>query len=57
MIDNLEFEDSDSKEKGEKSETKKDDSLSDNNNEENNLIDEEEKELEAMLNLVSWIAV
>jgi cobalamin biosynthesis protein CobT len=43
LIDNLEFEDSDSKEKEEKSETKKDDSSSDNNNEENNLTDVEEE--------------
>ena len=42
LIDNLEFEDSDSKEKEEKSDTTKDDSLSENNNEENNLTDAEE---------------
>ena len=36
LIDNLEFEDLDSKEKEEKSETTKDDSLSEKNNEENN---------------------
>jgi len=43
LIDNLEFEDSDSKEKEEKSETPKDDSLSENNNEENNSTDAEEE--------------
>ena len=43
MIDNLDFEDSDSKEKEEKSETPKDDSLSENSNEENNSTDAEEE--------------
>ena len=43
LIDNLEFEDSDSKEKEEKNETTKDDSLSGNNNEKNNLTDAEEE--------------
>ena len=39
LINNLEFEDSDSKEKEEESEITKDDSLSKNNNEENSLTD------------------
>ena len=43
LIDNLDFEDSDSKEKEEKSETPKDDSLSENSNEENNSTDAEEE--------------
>ena len=43
LIDNLEFEDSDSQEKEEKSETTKDDSLSGNDNEQNNPTDEEEE--------------
>ena len=41
LIDNLDFEDSDSKEKEEKSETPRDDSLSENSNEENNSTDAE----------------
>ncbi len=41
LIDDLEFEDSDSKEKEEKSETTKNDSLSDNNNEKNNSAEDE----------------
>ena len=45
LIDNLEFEDLDSKEKEEKSETAKEDSLSEKNNEENNsTYTEEEKD-------------
>jgi len=43
LIDNLEFEDLDSKEKEEKSETTKDDSLSEKNNEESNSADAEEE--------------
>jgi len=43
LIDNLDFEDSDSKEKEEKSEITKDDSLSEDSNEEKNSADKDEK--------------
>ena len=51
LIDNLEFEDSDTKEKEEEKETKKDDSLSKNNSEENKINDQEEKSLDSEDNL------
>ena len=44
LIDDLEFEDSDSKEKEEKRETTKDDSSSENNNDENSSTDEKENQ-------------
>ena len=44
LIDNLKFEDSDSKEKEEKRETKKDDSISEKNNEDNNSADDKENQ-------------
>jgi len=44
LIDDLEFEDSDSKEKEEKRETTKDDSSSENNNDENSSADEKENQ-------------
>ena len=43
LIDNLEFEDSDSRKKEEESETTKDDSFSEKNNDKNNLTDSEEE--------------
>ena len=51
LIDNLEFEDSGTKEKEEEKETKKDDSLSKNNSEENKINDQEEKSLDSEDNL------
>ena len=51
LIDNLEFEDSGTKEKEEEKETKKEDSLSKNNSEENKINDQEEKSLDSEDNL------
>ena len=52
LIDNLEFEDLDSKEKEEKNETTKDDSLSEKNNEESNLTDAKEDRSDDEFNIV-----